>query len=111
MEPEKLELNSDTIKSLSRECYYLTLDAKILNFIMTEFGQELIKNQFFITPTEVEKMFRITKEQQKTFRHRLSDPLPYHKEEKEGGCRNCKILYKTETFLKWLERNFPEVLI
>ena len=111
MEPEKLVLSIDTIKALSRECFYSSLDDETLNFVMTEFGQELMKNQFFITPREVEEKFSITRDQQKTFRNRVIDPLPYHKEEKEGGCKNCKILYKTETILKWLKRNFPEVTL
>ena len=108
MEPEKLELNVDTIQALARECYYQSLDAEVLNFVMTEFGKELMKSQFFITPTEVEKKFRISRDQQKTLRNRGNDPLPYHKEE---DCKNCKILYKTEVVLKWLERNFPESVV
>jgi len=102
MEPAKLTLTIDSIQALSRECYYNSLDEETLEFIMTKFGQELMKEQFFITPLEVEHKFKITRDQQKIFRNRVLDPLPYHK---QTNCKNCKILYVTEDFLKWLHRN------
>ena len=108
MEPEKLELNKDTIQALARECYNQSLNREMLNFIMTEFGKELMKNQLFLTPTEIETKFRISGDRQKAYRNRSSDPLPYHK---EVDCNNCGIVYQVETTLKWLERNFPESII
>ena len=111
MEPEKLELNVDTIQALARECYYQSLDAETLNFVMTEFGKELMKSQFFITPIEVENMFKISTDHQKRLRSRINDPLRYHKQADPKKSKNYKILYKTEVTLKWLERNFPEVVV
>ncbi len=97
----------DAFQAKARDCLY-NQTPEIIDFITTTFGKELLKNSFFLTTQEVEGLFKITRDQQKTLRNRVNDPLPYHK---ERNCDKCKILYQTETLLKWLERNYPEVMV
>jgi len=100
--------SQDEFEAYARACLYEKIDDKTFNFIMSDWGLELIGKSPFLTTKEFAERFQISRERQKNYRSRAIDPLRYRQ---EADCDRCSIIYETSVVLKWLERHFPDALI